>query len=70
MSSVQIEQKSCEMHPRDGFTATHFITVADIDRSADFYVRVFAGRRGRVLSFYANGPSLARTIGRYSATVG
>jgi hypothetical protein len=25
---------------------------------------------GRVLPFYANGPSLARMIGRYSATVG
>ena len=30
MSSVQIEQKSYEMSPRDGFTVTHFITVADI----------------------------------------
>jgi hypothetical protein len=35
--TVQIEQKSYEMPPRDGFTLTHFITVADIDRSADFY---------------------------------
>jgi hypothetical protein len=25
---------------------------------------------GRVLSFYANGPSFARMTGRYSATVG
>jgi predicted enzyme related to lactoylglutathione lyase len=32
------------MPPRDGFTVTHFITVADIDRSADFYERVFGGR--------------------------
>ena len=32
MSSVRIEQKSYEMPPRDGFTVTHFITVADIDR--------------------------------------
>jgi hypothetical protein len=37
--SVQIEQKSYEMPPRDGFTITLFITVADIDRSADFYER-------------------------------
>jgi hypothetical protein len=44
MSSVQIEQKSYEMPPRDGFTVTHFITVADIDRSADFYEKVFGGR--------------------------
>jgi len=44
MSDVQIEQKSYEMPPRDGFTVTHFITVADIDRSAEFYERVFGGR--------------------------
>jgi hypothetical protein len=44
MGSVQIEQKSYEMPPRDGFTVTHFITVADIDRSADFYERGFGGR--------------------------
>jgi catechol 2,3-dioxygenase-like lactoylglutathione lyase family enzyme len=44
MSSVRIEQKSYEMPPREGFTVTHFITVADIDRSADFYEQVFGGR--------------------------
>ena len=37
MSTVQNEQKSYEMPPREGFTVTHFITVADIYRSADFY---------------------------------
>ena len=42
--SIQIDQKSYEMPPRDGFTITHFITVADIDRSADFYAKVFGGR--------------------------
>ena len=42
--SVQIERKSYEMPPHDGFTVTHFITVADIDRSADFYEKVFGGR--------------------------
>jgi hypothetical protein len=25
------------MPPRDGFTVIHFITVANIDRSAEFY---------------------------------
>ena len=44
MSGVQIEQKSYELHPRQGFTVTHFITVADIDRSADFYEKIFGGR--------------------------
>src|SRR3984885_10801018 len=44
MSGVQIEPKSYEMPPLDGFTVTHFITVADIDRSARFYEMVFGGR--------------------------
>ena len=44
MNSVQIEQKSYEMPPRDGFTVAHFLTVADIDRSARFYETVFGGR--------------------------
>ena len=43
MNSVQIEQKSYEMPPRDGFTVTHFLTVADIDRSLRFYETVFGG---------------------------
>jgi len=43
MSSVRVEQKSYEMPPRDGFTVTHFITVANIDRSADFHEKVFGG---------------------------
>ncbi len=29
---------------RKGFTVTHFITVADLDRSTDFYEKVFGGR--------------------------
>ena len=41
MGSVQIEQKSYEMPPREGFTVAHFLTVADIDRSARFYETVF-----------------------------
>ncbi len=44
MDEVKIEQKSYEMPPREGFTVTHFITVADIDRSANFYEKVFDGR--------------------------
>ena len=35
MNAVQIEQKSYEMPPRQGFTVTHFLAVANIDRSAD-----------------------------------
>jgi predicted enzyme related to lactoylglutathione lyase len=54
MSSVRIEQK-LEMPPRDGFTVTHFITVADIDRSADFYEKVFGGILSRGDSKAASG---------------
>jgi predicted enzyme related to lactoylglutathione lyase len=32
------------MPARAGFTVTHFITAAEIDRSADFYEKVFGGR--------------------------
>jgi predicted enzyme related to lactoylglutathione lyase len=44
MNSVQVGQKSYEMPPRAGFTVAHFLTVADIDRSARFYEKVFGGR--------------------------
>ena len=44
MSSVQVEQKSYQMPPREGFTVALFLTVADIDRSLRFYEGVFGGR--------------------------
>ncbi len=44
MSSVQIERKSYEMPPREGFTVAYFLTVAEIDRSVGFYEKVFDGR--------------------------
>ena len=44
MSNVQVEQKSYEMPPQEGFTVAHFLTVADIDRSVRFYETVFGGR--------------------------
>jgi putative intracellular protease/amidase/catechol 2,3-dioxygenase-like lactoylglutathione lyase family enzyme len=43
-NSVQIGQKSYEMPPRDGISVAHFLTVADINRSVDFYEKVFGGR--------------------------
>src|SRR5580698_3991440 len=42
--SVQVEQKSYEMPPLEGFTVTLFITVANIERSARFYEKVFGAR--------------------------
>jgi predicted enzyme related to lactoylglutathione lyase len=44
MNPVQVEQKSYQMPPQDGFTVAHFLTVADIERSARFYETVFGGR--------------------------
>ena len=44
MSKVQVEQRIYEMPPREGFTVAHFLTVANIERSARFYETVFGGR--------------------------
>jgi hypothetical protein len=44
MSDVQVEQKNYRMPPQDGITIAHFITVADIERSARFYEKVFGGK--------------------------
>ena len=44
MDSVKVEQRSYEMPPREGISIAHFLTVADIDRSARFYETVFGGR--------------------------
>jgi hypothetical protein len=44
MNQIQVEQKSFQMPPQDGFTVAHFLTVADIERSARFYETVFGGR--------------------------
>ena len=30
--------------PKQGFVLTHFLTVADIKRSAEFYLRIFGGK--------------------------
>ena len=44
MNEVEVEQKNYEMPPKDGFTVAHFLTVADVERSARFYEKVFGGR--------------------------
>src|SRR3954468_6404049 len=43
-NSIQIEEKSYEMPPRQGISIAHFITVADIDRSLNYYEKVFGAR--------------------------
>ena len=37
MDSVNVEQKSYEMPPREGMSIAHFLTVKDIQRSLDYY---------------------------------
>ena len=44
MSQVQVEQKSYQMPPQEGFSVAHFLTVADVERSLRFYETVFGGR--------------------------
>jgi predicted enzyme related to lactoylglutathione lyase len=44
MNQVQVEQKNYQMPPQEGFTVAHFLTVADIERSARFYEEVSGGR--------------------------
>jgi hypothetical protein len=36
MNKVQVGEKSYQMPPQDGFTVAHFLTVANIERSARF----------------------------------
>ena len=44
MNTAPIEQKTYRMPPEEGVSIAHFLTVADIERSAEFYARVFGGR--------------------------
>ena len=44
MNQVQVEQKSYQMPPQDGFVVAYFLTVADIERSLRFYETVFGSR--------------------------
>ena len=44
MNAVQVEQKSYVMPPREGMSVAHILTVADIERSARYYEKVFGAR--------------------------
>jgi len=43
MNDVEVEQKRYRMPPQEGIAIAHFLTVADIERSARFYEKVFGG---------------------------
>jgi lactoylglutathione lyase len=42
MSTVNREEY--EYTPKEGFVLTHFLTVMDVKRSADYYLRIFGGK--------------------------
>jgi predicted enzyme related to lactoylglutathione lyase len=44
MSAIQVEKKTYEMPPREGFSIAQFLTVTDIERSARYYEKVFGAR--------------------------
>jgi predicted enzyme related to lactoylglutathione lyase len=69
MNQVQVEQKSYLMPPQDGFTVAHFLTVADIERSARFYETVFGGRiLAEATAAARRGTSRSRTHGSLSTS--
>jgi lactoylglutathione lyase len=37
-------REECEYTPKEGFILAHFLTVANVKRSADFYLHVFGGK--------------------------
>lgn len=44
INSAQIQQKSYEMPPQEGISVAYFLTVSDIDRSVQYYEKVFGAR--------------------------
>ena len=38
-----IDKEAYQLPPQDGFVLTHFLTVADVKRSAEFYQRILGG---------------------------
>jgi catechol 2,3-dioxygenase-like lactoylglutathione lyase family enzyme len=43
MDEVQVEGSNYQMPPKEGITIAHFLTVADLERSINFYATVFGG---------------------------
>jgi predicted enzyme related to lactoylglutathione lyase len=39
-----IKKEEYKYTPKEGFVLTHFLTVADIKQSAEFYLRIFGGK--------------------------
>jgi lactoylglutathione lyase len=41
---AMISRENYQYAPQEGFVLTHFLAVADVKRSADYYLRVFGGK--------------------------
>lgn len=41
---TMINRENYQYAPQEGFVLTHFLTVADVKRSADYYLRVLGGK--------------------------
>src|SRR5215217_144081 len=39
-----IKREQYEYTPKEGFVLTHFLTVEDVKRSAEFYLRILGGK--------------------------
>ena len=39
-----IKREEYEYTPKEGFVLTHFLTVEDVERSAEFYLRILGGK--------------------------
>jgi catechol 2,3-dioxygenase-like lactoylglutathione lyase family enzyme len=44
MTNIQVEQNTYEMPPLQGISIAYFLTVADVERSARYYEKVFGAR--------------------------
>jgi predicted enzyme related to lactoylglutathione lyase len=40
---IMSNREDYQLPPKEGFVLTHFLTVADVKRSAEFYQRIFGG---------------------------
>jgi predicted enzyme related to lactoylglutathione lyase len=38
------EDRNNAYYPKEGFVLTHFLTVTDLSRSSEFYLRIFGGK--------------------------
>ena len=38
------EDRNNAYYPKEGFVLTHFLTVGDLNRSSEFYLRIFGGK--------------------------